>query len=119
VLRRSNKWSIRRTLTAAKHAVDAVVGPETGVLNSVSGQDVQKIVYLSHSSHENLTRDWVNTTVLTAAETPCYPCHQMHYMRCPNTDEKTTQAKCAVNIHWHEFSAALLGEMAPARIHLT
>ena len=32
---------------------------------------------LSHSSNENLTRDWVNTAALEAP-VACHPCHRIH-----------------------------------------
>jgi hypothetical protein len=46
-----------------------------------------KVVFLSHSSAENLTRDWDNTTPLAAPATHCPgrgdneapACHQLHY----------------------------------------
>jgi len=79
VWKRSGKWTIRETLAFAQVA-DIVIGPETGVLNSVAyDEHVAKIVFMSHSSVENLTRDWKKTTSLIPKETPCYPCHMMHY----------------------------------------
>lgn len=78
VIRAAGKWSIRQTLAFAQVA-DLVVGPETGVLSSVATESVPKIVFLSHSSKENLTRDWRNTYALASTKTPCYPCHRMHY----------------------------------------
>lgn len=73
-------WGVRQTLTMAKLA-DCVVGPETGVLNAVSMTPVPKVIYLSHSSETNLTRDWMNATVLVPStdRAPCYPCHKLHY----------------------------------------
>lgn len=85
VLRRCGQWSIRQTMTAAREC-DLVVGPETGVLNAVAFRNNAKIVMLSHSSVENLTRDWVNTvSMLPARDVKCYPCHRLHYGRefCP------------------------------------
>jgi ADP-heptose:LPS heptosyltransferase len=75
---KSGKWAMRQTL-AMIDVVDMIIGPETGVMNAACCRPVPKIVTLSHSSHENLTRDWVNTTALEPANTPCYPCHQLHY----------------------------------------
>ena len=77
VFRRCGAWHIRQTLSFAKTA-DLVIGPETGILNAVAIEPVDKIVLLSHSSKENLTRDWVNTTSLTPRNTSCYPCHKLH-----------------------------------------
>lgn len=94
----SGAWSIRETLTAAL-LCNIVVGPETGVLNAVAYEpNVAKVIMLSHSSHENLTRDWESTLVL-APEVDCYPCHRMHYSRdyCPE-DENTGASICAASI---------------------
>lgn len=80
-------WTVRQALSFCQ-VVDVVAGPETGPLNAVCHEpDVAKVIMLSHSSHENLTRDWVNTTVLTpdAERAPCYGsgpgagCHRLHY----------------------------------------
>ena len=48
-------------------------------MSAVSMQAMPKIVFLSHSSHENLTRDWINTFALHSTKTACYPCHKLHY----------------------------------------
>lgn len=94
---RSGKWSIRQSLAFAQLA-DIVVGPETGVLNSVACLDMPKVIFLSHSTEKNLTRDWVNTTSLHS--TPdCYPCHILHYgwKHC-HRDDATGTAICQVQI---------------------
>jgi ADP-heptose:LPS heptosyltransferase len=75
VIKTVGKWSIRQSMTAAKYA-DVVVGPETGILNAVAMEDNAKVLILSHSSIENLSRDWVNTVSLSA-DVPCYPCHRL------------------------------------------
>ncbi len=95
IIRRSGVWSIRETLAFA-HYADLVVGPETGVLNAVSHTDVPKVVMLSHSSVENLTRDWKATIALTPNSTPCYPCHQLHYgwEHCHQQRVKIPVPKC-------------------------
>lgn len=91
---------IRDILTLAQK-VDCVVGPETGVLNSVAVTEQRKVVYLSHSSHQNLTKYWTNTTVVTpdADRCPCYPCHRLHYgpEHCV-TNLETNAAQCASSI---------------------
>lgn len=72
-------WTVRQSLTMARHC-KVVVGPETGVLNSVANEaGIAKVIMLSHSSKENLTKHWINTTALKPDDTPCYPCHRMHY----------------------------------------
>lgn len=95
---RSGETTIRQDLALAQR-VHCVVGPETGVLNSVAFEPVAKVVMLSHSSEENLTKHWVNTTALTAQGAPCYPCHRLHYGwdHC-HEDKDTGTALCQVTI---------------------
>ncbi len=97
VIRKAGKYSIRETL-ALLGVVDLVVGPETGVLNAAGHMAMPKIIFLSHSSAENLTKHWVNTKALEP-KTHCYPCHQMHYgfEHC-NKDETTGVAQCQADI---------------------
>ncbi len=91
-------WEIRRALTFVEYA-DVVVGPETGILNAAAHLDVPKVVMLSHSSAENLTRHWKNTNALTPENCPCYPCHMLHYNWEFCVKVKETQAAlCASNI---------------------
>lgn len=78
VLRTCGKWGIRQTLTFLEYA-DLVIGAETGTMNAAAMMQVPKIIFLSHSSVNNLTRDWINTISLTPDNCECYPCHQMHY----------------------------------------
>lgn len=76
---KAGEYSIRETMALAR-VCDLVIGPETGVMNAIAYEHVpNKIVILSHSTIQNLTRDWVNTTSLHAKHTPCYPCHQIHF----------------------------------------
>lgn len=83
---KSGKWKIREALSFAQIA-DVVVGPETGVLNAVAHEEMPKIVFLSHSTQENLTRDWVNTHSLASVGTRCAgrgddeapACHRLHF----------------------------------------
>ena len=83
---RAGDWSIRQTLAFCQQA-DIIVGPETGVLNSLACEPMPKVVFLSHSTDENLTRDWVNTHVIVSEITECPgrgkneapACHQLHY----------------------------------------
>jgi ADP-heptose:LPS heptosyltransferase/predicted SAM-dependent methyltransferase len=70
------RWGVRMALAVAKHA-DLVIGQETGILNAVALEPMPKLVLLSHSSDENLTKHWVNATPLTG-EVTCYPCHRLH-----------------------------------------
>jgi ADP-heptose:LPS heptosyltransferase/predicted SAM-dependent methyltransferase len=88
VRRTAGEMAIRDTLALAQRC-DLVIGPETGVLNSVAFEGNGKVVLLSHSSHENLTKHWVNTIGLGASETSCYPCHQLHFdhEHCPQHEQ--------------------------------
>jgi len=109
VICRSGKWSIRQTLAMAQ-VVDLVVGPETGVLNAVSFEDVGKVLMLSHSSRTNLGGGWKNTSVIEPIETDCFPCHKMHYSkRTCNEDEVTGAAMCAARITVDAVQAAIEG----------
>lgn len=100
VHKRSGKWSIRQTLAFLAQA-DMVIGPETGVMNAACQMDLPKVIFLSHSTEENLTRDWVNTHVLRSENTVCPgrgnneapACHQMHYnwAHCKKSSESTAQ----------------------------
>jgi ADP-heptose:LPS heptosyltransferase/predicted SAM-dependent methyltransferase len=101
IARLSGTQSIRETLALAQVA-DCVVGPETGVLNAVAFDPMRKVVFLSHSSHENLTKHWINTVALAAHEkTTCAtPCHRMHYSdEFCNTDGQFNIAMCMAEIN--------------------
>ena len=112
IVRRSGMWDIRQTMAMAQ-VCDIVIGPETGVLSSAAMEPMKKIVFLSHSSVENLTRDWVNTTSLYARNVECYPCHKLIYQwdQC-NRDEKEGVAKCQMDIHPSEVWDAIVDTLA-------
>lgn len=95
----SGKQSIRQTLALAQQA-HCVVGPETGVLNAVAFEPhIAKVLMLSHSSHENLSKHWLNTAALAPEGQHCYPCHRLHYgTRYCDTDVATGAAMCQVRI---------------------
>jgi len=90
----SGELGIRGTLALAL-AADTVVGCETGVLNAVAFASNRKVVLLSHSSRENLTKHWRNTEALSPVGLPCYPCHRLHYTRdfC-HEEHETGAAMC-------------------------
>lgn len=119
IYKTSGQWTIRQTLSFLSE-VDLVIGPETGVLNGASHMPMPKVIFLSHSTVENLTRDWVNTNSLWSRNTTCFgrgrneapACHQMIYGwdNCTQ-DEATGTAQCQVDITveqaWVAVSAAL------------
>lgn len=106
VIKTSGVWSIRQTLSMLTE-VDLVVGPETGVLNAAANMEVPKLVFLSHSTHENLTRDWRNVFPLSSVGTVCPgrgedatpACHQLHYgFEFCKRDDHTGTAQCQADI---------------------
>lgn len=119
----SGKWSIRQTLTFLG-CCDMVIGPETGVLNAASQMPMPKVVFLSHSTVDNLTRDWVDTSSLSSASTHCRgrgdnqspACHMMLYNwdQC-SKDEETGTAKCQAEISvedvWNAVASKLYRDM--------
>ena len=101
VVTKSGNWSVRETL-AFLDVCDLVIGPEPGVLNAPSPLECHKTVLLSHSSHENLSKHWKNTTALGPEDYPdyCFPCHKMHYgCNTCNRDKETGGAMCAAKIN--------------------
>lgn len=108
----SGELGIRETLTLAQMA-DCVVGPETGVLNAVAFEPMGKVIMLSHSSHENLTKHWLNTDVMTPAATSCYPCHRLHQgMSFCREDPDTGTAACQKDIAPERVFQAIAGHYA-------
>ncbi|MDB5975145.1 MAG: hypothetical protein JWR07_1905 [Nevskia sp.] len=109
------KWSIRQTFSFIEQA-DMIVGPETGVLNAAANEPMPKLVFLSHSTNENLTRDWVNTVALQSAGTKCKgrgndeapACHVLQYGwdNCTK-DEETGTAQCQKDIPTQEVWAQI------------
>jgi len=67
-----------RKLFALAALADAVVGTESALVNAVAYEPPLKVVLMSHSTHENLTRDWENTIAVEPEGLACYPCHRIH-----------------------------------------
>lgn len=109
------KWSIRQTMSFLDQ-VDLVIGPETGVLNAAAQMDCWKVCILSHSTWENLTRDWKNTLAVWSENTVCPgrgdnevpACHIMHYTweHCKKHEESGT-AQCQADISPQEVWEAV------------
>lgn len=72
-------WPIRRILTFAAQS-DLVIGPDTGPSWAVAFEPVPKIILISHTSAENITKHWINTATIhaDAQKVPCWPCHRLH-----------------------------------------
>jgi hypothetical protein len=89
------EWPVRHALAYALQA-DAVVATESLIANAVAFEPMLKIVTLSHSSVENLTKHWVNTASAEPLALGCYPCHRVHppnYSFCAR-DTTTKAAAC-------------------------
>lgn len=69
-------WPVRIACAFAQMA-DAVVATESLFANVVAFEPLPKVVTLSHSSRENLTRDWVNCVSIEPT-LECAPCHRIH-----------------------------------------
>jgi ADP-heptose:LPS heptosyltransferase len=105
VHRQSGKWTIRQSMAFAEEA-DLIIGTETGLLNAAGSMDAWKIVTLSHSSEEMLTKHWKNVIALhqrdSDAGCPKHPCRQLHganghdpWEDCPaHADEHIKAALC-------------------------
>lgn len=106
-------WPVRKALTFVQLA-NVVVGQETGVLNCVAFErDVKKVVLLTHSSVENLTRDWPNTTAIGKPPKECssVACHRLHYsLEFCKVDGVTKAPLCQSAISVHD----VLQEVLPA-----
>lgn len=86
-------WPVRIACAFAQLA-DAVVCTESLIANVVAFEPMPKVVTLSHSSRENLTRDWVNCASVEPA-IACHPCHRIHstFDFCAR-DQATGAAAC-------------------------
>lgn len=98
---RSGVWSIRESMAFCEVA-DLIIGPETGLLNAAGLMDTPKIVTLSHSSQEMLTKHWKHVVVLEQPKgigCPKQPCRQIHFgwEFCPKHEETGT-ALCQYHI---------------------
>ena len=120
VYRTCGKFNIRQTLSMLSH-VDVLIGPETGVLNAAACMDMEKICFLSHSTHENLTRDWKNVTPVWSEDTTCPgrgkneapACHQLQFgFTFCKRDEQSGTAQCMADVSiqqvWIAVEAAML-----------
>jgi ADP-heptose:LPS heptosyltransferase len=111
VRNKAGEWTIRDVLAFSQRA-DLVVGPETGVLNAMAMEECWKILFLSHSTVENLCRDWVNTHAFAATGVECYPCHRLHregWKHCNRHPEGLAVCQVAIGLEdvWPAFDLVL------------
>jgi len=98
ILDKCGNLGIRKSFLLTREA-DLVISTETSIANASSAFDTPKIILLSHSSEENLTKYWKNCfTVFQPVS--CYPCHKLHYSRksCP-LEETTNMPVCVALLH--------------------
>lgn len=96
-LPRCGVFTVRQSMLMTKYA-NLVIGPETGIMNAAGCYDTPKIVLLSHSSEENLTKYWQNVTSLHPENCPCHPCHKLIYVdTCPK-GKIAGRPRCMENI---------------------
>ena len=108
---KSGEWSIRQSMAFAEVA-DLIIGTETGLLNAAGSMDADKIVTLSHSSEEMLTKHWKKVIPLKQETVGCpkQPCRQLHYGwdHCMKHEETGT-AMCQFHIGPEQMWAAISG----------
>jgi ADP-heptose:LPS heptosyltransferase len=91
-IHKSGRWSLRETAIACKYA-SLVISPETGVAHFAGCFDTPKIVFLTHTTKECLSKYFKNDYSLEA-KVDCAPCFRLiqdadvqcpieHYSRAP------------------------------------
>lgn len=106
--KKSGVFTIRQSMILTGY-VDLVIGTETGILNAASAYDTPKLIFLSHSSVENLTKYWKNCTPLYARDCKCQPCHRLIYTNsCPPGSIKGIAPACMENIRAETVYGAFL-----------
>lgn len=115
----SGKWTAREAMSFM-HYVNCLVGPETGPMNVMSlDEGVGKVIYLSHSSQENLTKHWKNTVVLEPdrEKAPCFPCHRLQFgWEYCHQDKESMAALCASAISPKRVFDAIINSLGLASI---
>jgi len=107
-------WDIRQTAAFLRVGADVIVGPETGMMNIAASMDVAKVLMLSHSSHEMLSKYWTNTIVIPSSGCIESPCRRMHYdWSCCYRDDTTKAAVCAAAISGAEIADIVLSIIKP------
>ena len=102
------EFPLRLAMTLCLEA-DAFVGTESVFANVVAHEPLPKVVLLSHSSNDNLTRDWINCAALEAP-VACHPCHRIHNagaVMC-SKDTTTGAAACMASYSAEDVAALVL-----------
>jgi ADP-heptose:LPS heptosyltransferase len=109
------EWPLRLALAYALQA-DCVVATESVFANAVAYEPIPKVVMLSHSSNENLTRDWDNCIALEApAAVSCHPCHRIHNegMALCKKDTTANASACMAS-----YSAETVADLVLRALHM-
>lgn len=107
------EWPVRAALAFAQLA-DAVVATESLIANSVAMEPMLKVVLLSHSSNENLTKHWTNTAALEPNGVACYPCHRVHgaHLGFCSRDTVTGCSACMASAPADTVADFVIGQLA-------
>lgn len=109
-----NEYPVRMALAFTQLA-DVVVGTESMIVNSVASLPVPKVVMLSHSSADNLTKHWRNTVSMgaNAAKVPCHPCHRIHGdLTFCSKDKRTGASACMASVGPDQVASVVLEALA-------
>lgn len=74
-IHRSGEWTIRETAIACKYA-SLIIAPETGVAHFAGCFDTPKIIFLTHTTKECLSKYFINDFSVEA-KVDCAPCFRM------------------------------------------
>lgn len=107
---------IRVALAIAQQA-DVVVGTESAIVNGVAFDDMLKVVLLSHSSGENLTKHWKNAAAIEITGLACHPCHRLHkrFEFCVQ-DPKSGAAACQAAVSAATVASVVDDYLAPREL---
>lgn len=108
------EWPTRIALAFVQLA-DAVVATESMIVNAVAMEPMLKVVMLSHSSNENLTKHWINTAAIEAPSVACHPCHRVHgaHLGFCSKDTATGASACMASASPDAIADFVLGQIAP------
>ena len=106
------EWPVRAALAFAQLA-DVVVATESLIANAVAFEPMLKIVMLSHSSNENLTKHWINTAAVEP-QVACHPCHRIHgaHLGFCSKDTVTGAAACMASAPAETIAEVVMNEVA-------
>ena len=107
-------WPVRAALAFAQLA-DVVVATESLIANAVAMEPMLKVVLLSHSSAENLTKHWTNTASIEPQSVACHPCHRVHgaTLAFCSKDKTTGASACMASATPATIASFVLEYLAP------